>query len=83
MPSQRIESFRRAARWYVPTALLALTPKCVLCVLAYTGLGAALGAGGPELCGASGGSPASWTSSLAWLGVAGGLGTLALLLLRR
>jgi hypothetical protein len=42
----------RLRRWLVPVTLLTLTPKCVLCVLAYTGLGAALGLGGPELCGA-------------------------------
>ena len=34
-------------------ALLALAPKCLLCVAAYAGLGAALGLGGPELCGGS------------------------------
>ncbi|MBI3884126.1 MAG: hypothetical protein HY302_00085 [Opitutae bacterium] len=39
----------------MPAALLALTPKCVLCVAAYVGLGAALGLGGPELCGGSAG----------------------------
>ncbi len=43
---------KRARRWLIPAALLALTPKCVLCLLAYTGLGVALGFGGPELCGA-------------------------------
>ena len=44
---------RRVVRWLWPAALLALTPKCVLCVLAYAGLGSVLGlGGGPELCGA-------------------------------
>ena len=33
--------------------LLAVTPKCALCLLAYAGLGATLGLGGPELCGAA------------------------------
>jgi hypothetical protein len=42
---------KRARRWLLPAALLALVPKCVLCLLAYTGLGIALGLGGPELCG--------------------------------
>ena len=78
MPSPRIEFSRRAVRWFLPTALLALTPKCLLCVLAYAGLGAALGRSGPEICGASTGSPASW-ASLAWLGIAGGLGTFGFL----
>jgi hypothetical protein len=33
--------------------LIALTPKCLLCVLGYAGLGATLGLAGPELCGAT------------------------------
>jgi len=75
MRSQRIEFILasragRAVRWLLPAALLALTPKCLLCIAAYAGLGAALGLGGPEICGAPAGSPGSWTSSLAWLGVA-------------
>jgi LPXTG-motif cell wall-anchored protein len=61
----------RAARWLLPAALLALAPKCVLCVLAYVGLGTALGLSGPELCSAASDSPASWTTSFAWLGLAG------------
>jgi len=44
----------RASGWLIPAALLALTPKCVLCVLAYAGIGTALGLGGPEICGALG-----------------------------
>src|SRR5688572_12040605 len=74
MPSRRAEFSRRAVRWLGPAALLALAPKCVLCVLAYAGLGAALGLGGPEICGATAGAPATWATSLAWLGVASGLG---------
>jgi hypothetical protein len=31
--------------------MLAIIPKCALCVLAYASLGAALGSGGPEMCG--------------------------------
>jgi hypothetical protein len=76
MSSRRVELPPRSIRWFLPVALLALAPKCVLCVAAYVGLGAALGLGGPELCGATG-SPVPWASSLAWLGVAGGLGTFA------
>ena len=53
---RRIEFFHRAARWLLPAALIALTPKCVLCVLAYAGLGAAFGLGGPEICGTTAGS---------------------------
>lgn len=55
-------------------ALLALAPKCVVCLAAYVGLGALLGLGGPEICGA----PADWTTVLAACGVAIGLGALGL-----
>jgi hypothetical protein len=68
---------RRAVGWFLPTALFALMPKCILCVVAYAGLGAALGLGRSEICGATAGS---WASSLAWLGVAGGLGTFGFLM---
>jgi hypothetical protein len=63
-----------ARGWLVPAALLALAPKCVLCLLAYAGLGAALGLGGPELCGASGDATISsvWLPALgAAAGIAG------------
>jgi hypothetical protein len=79
MPSPRIKFSRRAVRWFLPTALFALMPKCLLCVVAYAGLGAALGLGRSEICGASAGSPATWASSIAWLGVASGLGTFGFL----
>ena len=83
MPSQRTEFSRRAVGWLGPVALLALTPKCLLCVLAYAGLGASLGLTGPEMCGASAESPASWVASLTWLGGTGGLGTFGLLMTYR
>lgn len=73
MLPRRHEFSRRAVRWLLPAAVLALTPKCLLCVVAYVGLGAALGLGGSEICGASAGSAASWAWSLAWLGAVGGL----------
>jgi hypothetical protein len=79
MPSPRIKVSRRTVGWFLPAALFALAPKCVLCVVAYAGLGAALGLGRSEICGASAGSPASWASWLARLGVAGGLGTIGFL----
>ena len=40
-------------RWLLPAVLLAAAPKCVLCLLAYAGVGAALGLGGSEMCGAT------------------------------
>ena len=81
MRSRRTEFFlpnrvSRAVRWLLPAALLALTPKCLLCLAAYAGLGALLGLGGPEICGAPPGSPGSWASSLAWLGGATALGAI-------
>ena len=50
--------FERRRRWLAPAALLVLVPKCGLCVLAYTGLGALFGFGGPELCTVDGGASA-------------------------
>lgn len=62
---------RRAVRWLWPAALLAVAPKCVLCLVAYAGLGAALGLGGPELCGAvADETPWPWPSLLAALSAA-------------
>lgn len=55
--------FERRRRWLAPAALLVLVPKCGLCVLAYTGLGALLGLGGPELCSAGGDA----TAHLRWI----------------
>jgi hypothetical protein len=80
MSSPPIKFSRRAAGWFLPTALFALMPKCLLCVVAYAGLGALLGLGGPEICGASAGSPGSWASSPVWLGIAVGLGTIGFLM---
>jgi hypothetical protein len=40
-------------RWLGPVALAAVTPKCFMCLLAYAGVGAALGGGRPEICGAT------------------------------
>ncbi|MFA6289027.1 MAG: hypothetical protein WC661_16720 [Opitutaceae bacterium] len=83
MPPSRAEFSRRAVRWLWPAALLALAPKCLLCVLAYAGLGAVLGLGSQEVCGASDGSTPAWVSALAWLGVVGGLGASGLLAISR
>lgn len=70
--------FERLRRWLLPAALLAAAPKCALCLLAYTGLGAALGLAGPELCGAT--APPDW---LLWLAVGGGAALLARFALHR
>lgn len=49
-------------------ALLAIAPKCLVCVLAYAGL---LGLGGVELCG---GSASAWRGHLPlFIGIAGAL----------
>jgi hypothetical protein len=64
------ETLRHRSRWLAPVALVALAPKCLLCVAAYAGLGAALGLGGREMCGATAGPPGTWVSPLGFLGVA-------------
>jgi MYXO-CTERM domain-containing protein len=57
---------------------VALAPKCLVCVAAYAGLGAALGVGGREICGAPTNDPGAWVSWLPLLGVVlAGLGRLA------
>jgi len=71
-----LEIIRRPRRTLAPVAFLALAPKCVVCVLAYGGIGAALGLGGPELCGAPASSPDAWASWLLMPGAA--LGFIAL-----
>ncbi len=67
-PSRLAEVRRGAWRWLAPAALLVLAPKCVLCLLAYAGVGAALRFGGPEICGA--GNPVP-LSTAGWLIVCG------------
>jgi len=63
-PSQVSEKssrrFPRWRRWLIPAALVALIPKCLFCVLAWAGLGAALGLRGVELCGARDESHKNW-----------------------
>lgn len=71
--SQRTERVRRWRGWLIPAALLALAPKCILCALAYAGLGAAFGLGGPELCGTAD-SAAPWVTTLPLLGLILGAG---------
>ena len=66
--------FPRARSWWIPAALLALTPKCIACVLGYASLGAMLGIGGPELCGTTGGTLAHWETWLLLIGAAGAIG---------
>ena len=62
------ERVRRAVRWLWPAAVLAIAPKCLLCVLGYAGLATALGLGGPEICGGSGGAS---SSCIVWVSAAG------------
>ena len=56
-----------------PVLLLLAAPKCLLCLLAYTGLGAALGLAGPELCGVGPAPGAVGTGWLLPLGAGAGL----------
>ena len=53
-------------------ALLTLAPKCLLCAAAYAGLGAALGVGGPEICGAAPDARVSWLDPVEVTLAAGG-----------
>lgn len=78
MSSRRADLLRQSSRWATSLALLALMPKCVLCVAAYVGLGAAFGLGAPELCGAPAGAPGAWTSALVAPAIA--LGSVGLLM---
>jgi len=77
MPRRLGEILRRPFRWLGPAAVLALMPKCVGCVLAYAGIGAALGLPGPEFCDPAAGTPGWWAPALASfslaLGIAGWL----------
>ena len=69
-----VRRFARGRGWLFPAALLALAPKCVLCVLAYAGLGALLGLSGPELCGGTAdpvGHSAVWLSASAGAAIIG------------
>jgi hypothetical protein len=70
------EARRHPFRSLGPVALVALVPKCGLCLLAYLGLGAAFGLSAREMCGAVPGHPALWITVVA-LGLAG-IGTAAL-----
>jgi len=63
MSPSRTKSFRRSIRWLLPAALLALMPKCFLCLAAYAGIGAVLGFGGPEICGATSSPMSLWVSA--------------------
>ena len=47
------ETFRRPILPLASAAAFALAPKCAFCVLAYAGIGTALGLSGPEICGAA------------------------------
>jgi hypothetical protein len=66
MKQSRAERVRGALRWFPITALCLVAPKCLLCLAAYTGVGAALGAKlvVPEFCG---GSTPSHDNTIAWL----------------
>ncbi|MEO6992969.1 MAG: hypothetical protein ABI273_05045 [Lacunisphaera sp.] len=62
--------------WLIPVAVLALTPKCALCLLAYAGLGTLLGLGGQDLCGGAKSASGYW--ELAFGLISTGAGTVFL-----
>jgi hypothetical protein len=66
------ERIRRRRGRLIPAALVALAPKCLLCLLGYAGLGAAWGLGAPELCGAGTARAAAWPAVWSALGAAAG-----------
>ena len=70
MSRPRAETFRGPIRWLSGAAIFALAPKCLVCLAAYAGAGAALGVklGGPEFCG---GSPGPSDGPIAWLALVG------------
>ena len=49
-PRPRFEFAQPVRRWLLPATLLAMAPKCVLCVAAYLGLGANLGGRDHGVC---------------------------------
>ena len=59
----------------LPGVAIALAPKCVLCGLAYAGVGTLLGFAGPELCGKEITSVVHWSDWLMWSAVVLGLVT--------
>ena len=73
----------RGRGWLIPAVLLALAPKCLLCVAGYVAAGAALGFGGTELCGGPAGTGGHWTAGLFALGLALGAAGLFLAYRRR
>jgi hypothetical protein len=78
------ENLRRPFRPLASVALLALAPKCMVCVLAYAGIGAIFGLQGPEICGAAASSRGLWASPPAQFGFALGIvGLIARLWWRR
>jgi hypothetical protein len=83
MPPRFTRFFRYPWRAVTALTLLAIIPKCVLCVTAYLGLGALLGMGPPEICGAPTGSGASWTTMIAVSGLIGAFGAACLLFVGR
>jgi hypothetical protein len=81
MSPRLADILRRPGSWLATGALVALAPKCLLCVIAYAGLGTLFGLGGPEICGASSGAATSWASWLPLSGVM--LGASGFLTIRR
>ena len=83
MSARLAKLLRHPFRLLGSAALLALAPKCGCCLLAYAGLGAALGLRVPEICGAAAGPPIARALLLAVSGVALGLAGRSALLGRR
>jgi hypothetical protein len=70
MSRSPVEILRGSLRWLPAAALVAVAPKCIVCLAAYLGVGATLGVkfAGPEICGA----PArTLEGAIAWFSMAG------------
>ena len=60
--------WHRSISWSLGVTVVALAPKCLLCVVAYLGIGAAMGLKSYELCGASPKGFANWEVVLLGVG---------------
>ena len=57
VPLRLVNLLFRRGLWLGTAATILIAPKCLVCVIAYAGLGAAIGIGGTELCGGPTDSP--------------------------
>jgi hypothetical protein len=78
MRLRRADICRNGFRWLGSAALLAFAPKCLLCVVGYAGIGAALGSRVPELCGVRPADSGGWPVTLTWAAAFAALGAIGI-----